>query len=145
MSRYKASYSGIGQLLRSDFIMADMVARAERVKALAEALAPVDTGSGHPGRYKASFSVSASTSGRRGQFAGPLLPGQSRSSLGGSRSRRARASVTNSAPESIWVEYGRGAYTAQRIGNDGKPYTVHIARMPAQRIMARALYGAAGA
>lgn len=152
MSRYNASYSGIGQLLRADFIQADMLARAELVKALAEAIAPVDTGSDHPGRYKESFSVSGSIAGRRETrqaVSGPLLPGQTRNSLGGAlihgaRSRRARATVTNSAPEAIYVEYGRGAYTTTRTDSNGHTHEVHVAAMHAQRIMARALYGAAG-
>lgn len=146
VSRFKPSRKGIGELLRADFIVADMIARAERVKAVAEAYAPVDAGSDHPGRYKASFSVSGGVRGAsysrenalpRG-VAGPQGPRVQ------GRTRRAYGRVTNSAPEAIWVEYGRGEYTTTRTTRDGKTYTVTIARMAAQRVMARALYTAAG-
>lgn len=63
MATYKASYKGIGRMLRSEFLKQDMVRRAERVKRAAEATAPVESG-----EYKASFSVSSgeqSTGGRR--------------------------------------------------------------------------------
>lgn len=128
MSGFKGSYRGIGELLRADFIVADMIARAERVKAVAEAYAPVDAESDHPGRYKESFKVS----------------GGVRAGKRGGRTRRAYGRVTNTAPEAFWVEYGRGEYTTTRTTRDGKTYTVVIARMPAQRVMARALYTAAG-
>lgn len=152
MSGFKARYAGIGELLRADFIEADMLKRAELVAALAEAIAHVDPTSDHPGRYKESFSVSSSTAGRRETrqaVSGPLLPGQTRNSLGGdlihgARSRRARATVSNSAPEAIWNEYGRRAYTTTRTDADGRTHEVHIAAMSAQRVLARALYGAAG-
>lgn len=121
MSRFNASYTGIGELLKSPMVEAAMRARAEKVAALAEATAPVDPKSGHPGRYKAGFSVSS-----------------------GVGKDRAFGRVTNSAPEAIDVEYGRGQYTITRTTKDGKTYTVTIGRMEGQRILGRALYSATG-
>lgn len=120
MSRFNASYTGIGELLKAPFIEADMRARAERVMAAAIAAAPTDPTSDHPGRYKASFSVSS-----------------------GLRQDRAYGRVTNDAPEAVWVEYGRGEYITTRTTPDGKTYTVTIGRMQAQRILGRALFTAA--
>ena len=96
---FTASYAGIGaSLLRADFMVAEMERRAEAVKALAEAIAPVYKGPDDPhrGRYKASFSVSSTDHG-------------------GSKGNRAAGIVTNSAPEALVVEFGdskqRGHYT----------------------------------
>jgi hypothetical protein len=82
MATFNASYRGIGEMLKSPEIEAEMVRRAEKVKAQAEATAPVDTG-----QYKASFSVRSS---RRG----------------GVKKDRASATVLNDSPESFYVEYG---------------------------------------
>jgi hypothetical protein len=86
MARVNISYKGLGELLRSDMMQAEMRARAEKVKALAEQTAPVDETGPHPGRYRDSFRV---TSGVR---------------LG--RNRRAYGRVENDSPEAFWVEYG---------------------------------------
>lgn len=88
-ARLDLSYSGIGEMLNSEFMQQEMRSRAEAVKALAEVLAPVgdpDTDP-HAGRYKASFSVS---SGRHGGF----------------HRDRAYGRVVNSAPEALWIEMG---------------------------------------
>lgn len=87
MSRYDASYSGLRELLNSDFMKAEMLARAEKVKAAAEAAAPVMEDGPHPGRYKAAFTVSAGTHG-------------------GEHHDRAFGRVENHAPEAFYVEYG---------------------------------------
>lgn len=89
MSKFTGSYSGIGQLLCADFIEADMLRRAEKVRAAAESAAPVSRSpkDRHRGRYKASFSVS---SGIRE----------------GKRNRRACGRVVNTAPEARFVEFG---------------------------------------
>jgi hypothetical protein len=81
-TRFKASYSGIGKMIRSPGMGAEMRRRAEKVKPLAEATAPVDSG-----EYKSSFKV---TSGARG----------------GVRKDRAYGRVTNSAPHAFYVEHG---------------------------------------
>lgn len=121
MSTFRASYTGIGELLKSPRVEAEMRRRAEKVLAAAEAAAPVSVTSGHPGRYKASFTASS-----------------------GLRDDRAYGRVTNSAPEAIDVEYGRGEYTTTRTTPDGKTYTVTVGRMEGQRILGRALFTAAG-
>lgn len=81
-TRVKAKYSGIGRMIRSPWMQAEMRRRAEKVKALAEATAPVETG-----QYKGSFAVS---SGARGGF----------------RKDRAYGRVTNDAPHAFLVEFG---------------------------------------
>jgi hypothetical protein len=55
MGGFKASYRGIGELLRSPMMQAEMVRRAEKVKARAEATAPVGDKDG--GEYAASFKI----------------------------------------------------------------------------------------
>jgi hypothetical protein len=82
MATFNASYRGIGEMLKSPEIEAEMVRRAEKVKAQAEATAPVDTG-----QYKASFSVRSSRSG-------------------GAKHDRASAVVENSDDAAFFVEYG---------------------------------------
>lgn len=81
-TRFRASYSGIGKMIRSPQMRAEMRRRAEKVKVVAEATAPVDSG-----EYKSSFRV---TSGARG----------------GIRKDRAYGRVTNTAPHAFYVEYG---------------------------------------
>lgn len=80
-------YDGIGEMLRSDFMVAEMERRAEKVRAVAVATAPVDASSDHPGRYKESFAVSSAKHG-------------------GIHKDRAQAIVSNDAPEALYVEYG---------------------------------------
>lgn len=120
MSRFNASYTGIGDLLKSPMIEAAMLVRAKKVEAVAEADAPVDLKSGHPGRYKAGFSTSSGVEGDR-----------------------AFGRVSNSAPEAIDVEYGRGEYTTTRTTKDGRTYTVTVGAMAAHRTLGRALLTAA--
>jgi HK97 gp10 family phage protein len=81
-TRFRASYSGIGRMIRSPQMQAEMRRRAEKVKAAAEAAAPVDTG-----EYKSSFRV---TSGARG----------------GVKKDRAYGRVANASPHAFYVEYG---------------------------------------
>lgn len=59
-ARYRASYRGIGEMLRSPRMESEMRRRAERVRVQAAATARRDTG-----QYAASFRV---LSGRRGGF-----------------------------------------------------------------------------
>jgi hypothetical protein len=91
VSVFKGSVNGISQLVTSAAMQADMRRRAERVKAEAEATAPVGTRGPDPGQYKRSFSVSSGV--RTGR-------------AGTARSRRAFGRVTNDAPEAFFVEYG---------------------------------------
>lgn len=81
-TRFRASYSGIGKMLRSPEMQAEMRRRAEKVKAAAEAAAPIESG-----EYKRRFKV---TSGARG----------------GVRRDRAYGRVTNTSEHAFYVEYG---------------------------------------
>ncbi len=83
-TRYRASYKGIGEMLRSPEMQAHMRGRAEKVKAAAAAAAPRRTGT-----YASSFEVS---SGVRES----------------GRTRRAYGRVTNTDPKARWLEYGTG-------------------------------------
>lgn len=51
------------EVLNSDFMLAEMTARGERVKAAGEASAPVDTHGAHPGRYRDSFHLEVGKDG----------------------------------------------------------------------------------
>lgn len=95
-ARFTMSRSGVGELLRSEMVEAEMVRRAELVKAAAEAIAPVGEppDDKHPGFYKESFEVTSTSSG-------------------GVRRDRAVATVRNTAPYARWVEYGNGTANAQ--------------------------------
>ena len=90
-STFTPSYQGLGDnVLRADFMVAEMGARAQRVMARAIATAPVYSGPGedeHRGRYKESFSVSTTDHG-------------------GWKGNRAAGIVTNDSPESAFVEFG---------------------------------------
>jgi len=96
MVSYHGSYKGIGEMLCSDFMLAEMVRRAANVMAEAERTAPVYRGGKHPGRYKRSFRVEGGVMRRRW------------TSENGERmkTRRARGRVLNDAPEALSVEYG---------------------------------------
>lgn len=76
--KVKTSRSGINQMVRADFMRHEMERRAERVRFVAQQLAPVRTG-----QYRASITV---TSGTRGTGA--------------------YARVTANAPHSVFVEFG---------------------------------------
>lgn len=86
MTTFRASYSGIGELLRSDFMQAEMRRRAEKVKALAESTAPDAPPYGVG--YKYQFEV---TSGIKTSKRG---------------TKRAYGRVTNHSEHAIWVEFG---------------------------------------
>lgn len=85
-ARYNASYAGIGEMLVAPWMVAAMHARAEKVKAAAEADAPVARRGKHRGRYKASFEVE--------------------SGVREAPDRRAFGRVVNTSPESFYVEFG---------------------------------------
>jgi Bacteriophage HK97-gp10, putative tail-component len=87
MGNFQADYRGIGEMLRSDFIEADMVERAFKVLARAEATAPFDAKDRDGFHYRDAFHVE---SGRRG----------------GARHDRAYASVVNTNDVALFVEYG---------------------------------------
>lgn len=121
MSSYNASYSGIGELLKSPMVEAEMLRRAEKVKVAAESTARVSYLTDDPGEYKRSFHADS-----------------------GVREDRAFGRVYNTAIEAIWEEYGRDEYTTERTAKDGTTYTVTVGAMAGQRTLGRALFTAAG-
>lgn len=96
-ARFKMRRKGVGQLLRSQMIQADMVRRAQQIESAAVALSPVGgPADPHAGQYKSSWAV---TSTRRG----------------GRRRDRATATVRNSAYYARWVEYGTERVPAHHV------------------------------
>jgi hypothetical protein len=96
-ARFKMSRKGVGELLRSPGVEADMLRRAELIKAAAQAIAPVGgPGDPHAGAYKDSFK----TSSRK---------------RGGRRKDRATATVTNTSYYARWVEYGTERVAAHHV------------------------------
>jgi hypothetical protein len=101
-STFHGSYEGIGQMLRADFMVEEMGRRAQAVMDQAVATAPVyegREGDSHRGRYKASFDMHTTDHG-------------------GWKGDRAAGIVTNSSPESLYVEYG---VRAGRYHPEGQP------------------------
>ena len=86
MSRFDASFEGIGEMLCSPEMQAEMRRRAEKVKAAAEAAAPFDPHSKDGTHYKDSFSVDSGV--REG------------------KTRRAFGRATNDDPAAFYIEYG---------------------------------------
>ncbi|MHC3427176.1 HK97 gp10 family phage protein [Streptomyces sp. DT18] len=96
-ARFKMRRRGIGQLLRSPMIRAEMERRAALIEAAAVALSPVGgAGDPTPGHYKGSWSTSST-------------------SRGGRRRDRATATVRNSAYYARWVEYGTERVPAHHV------------------------------
>jgi len=105
---FNASYAGVGDMLRSEWMEAAMVTRAEKITAHAQANAPVGDPATdpHSGRYKESFAPVEST--RRG----------------GIRKDRAEATASNTAPEALIVEKGtsrqEGHHTLMRAAAEAQ-------------------------
>lgn len=96
-AKFKMSRQGVGNLLRSPMVEAEMLRRAEVIKGVGEAIAPVGgPADPHPGQYKESFYTSST-------------------SRGGRRRDRAVAVVGNSAYYARWVEYGTEKVHAHHV------------------------------
>lgn len=95
-ARFKMSRKGVGELLRSPMIQAEMLRRAEVIKSAAEAMSPIDESDPRAGHYKASWSTDST-------------------SRGGRRHDRAVAYVRNSAYYARWVEYGTERVPAHHV------------------------------
>lgn len=96
-ARFKMNRKGVGELLRSEMIQADLVRRAQEIESVAVALSPVGgPGDPHSGEYKSSWST-ASTK------------------RGGRRRDRAVAYVRNGAYYARWVEYGTERVPAHHV------------------------------
>jgi hypothetical protein len=85
MATFTPDYNGIGQMLRSDFIEAEMFRRAKKVLEAAEAAAPYDPKS--ITHYRDAFRLQVN-------------------SRGGVHHDRAVASVVNDDPAAFFIEYG---------------------------------------
>lgn len=83
---FHADYHGIGEMLCSPEMQAEMHRRAEKVKAAAEAAAPYDPASKDGTHYKDSFTVESGV--REG------------------KTRRAYGRVVNDDPAAFYIEYG---------------------------------------
>lgn len=126
-SKISFSYDGIGQLLRSDFMAAEMVRRAQKVADLARSRAPVYSGSGrdpHRGRYKDSFQVLGTRTG------------------GGYRKNRAAGIVINNSPEAVFIEYGTQAHDTRIRDRNGRERTIHVPAMPARHVLGSSMMAA---
>lgn len=77
---FQGDYAGIGEMLRGSIGLAAALHQAEKVKATAEAIAPVYTG-----EYKSVFDI---------------VPGDN--------AERAEVYVVNNSPHAFDVEFGRG-------------------------------------
>jgi hypothetical protein len=96
-ARFKMSRKGVGELLRSEMIRADLVRRAHAIEGAAVGLSPVGGASDpHPGEYKSSWSVDSTA-------------------RGGRRRDRAVAYVRNGAYYARWVEYGTERVPAHHV------------------------------
>jgi hypothetical protein len=96
-SKVTLSYEGIGEMLRSEFMQEEMKRRADRVRDLAEATAPVGPENDpHRGEFKGSFRSYVVA-------------------RGGRKNDRAAGIVENDAPYAVHVEFGtsrtRGHHT----------------------------------
>lgn len=95
-ARFKANRKGIGRMLRTSSMQAEMLRRAEVIKGVAVGLSPVDSNSPIPGHYKASWETDSTK-------------------RGGRRRDRATAYVYNTSYYARWVEYGTERVTAHHV------------------------------
>jgi hypothetical protein len=87
-SKLTLSYSGIGEMLRSEFMKAEMKRRADRVRDLAAATAPVGPARDpHRGEFKSGFRSRAVN-------------------RGGRKDDRAAGYVENADPRAMHIEFG---------------------------------------
>ncbi|MGW7327480.1 HK97 gp10 family phage protein [Streptomyces sp. NPDC054840] len=98
-ARFKMSNRGVGQLLNSPMISAEMLRRAQVIKGVAEAISPVGgPGDPHPGKYKASWYAKVERKG-----------------IGRSRKKRPVGVVGNSVYWARWVEFGTERVHAHHV------------------------------
>lgn len=90
MSVYRASYRGIGELLRSPLMQAEMLRRAKLARSYAETIAPR-----HTGQYAASFGTEVTAHG-------------------GARHDRACGRLLNHDPAALSIEVGTRRTPAHR-------------------------------
>ena len=95
-ARFKMRRTGVGELLRSPAMQAEMLRRAEVIKGAAVATSPVYLRGENAGHYKESWTTSSR-------------------SRGGRRRDRATATVRNTAYYARWVEYGTERVPAHHV------------------------------
>jgi len=89
--RYVHNQAGVGELARSEGMLAEMRRCAEVIEEIAIAIAPVDSGD-----YVESFRVTATKHG-------------------GAKGDRAQATVTNTSNHSTFVEFGTSRMRGQHV------------------------------
>lgn len=94
MASFQANYHGIGRLLVSEDMQAEMHRRALRMKAAAEADAPFDPDDSDHDHYRDHFAVSSGIQERK--------------------TRRAIGTLTNDHPAAFQIEVGTGKTPAHR-------------------------------
>ena len=94
-ARVKLKRKGVGQMLRSPAMEAEMLRRAERIKSVAVATSPVYRGP-TGGHYKASWTAKSNKRGGRNRD-------------------RATATVRNHSYYARWVEYGTERVPAHHV------------------------------
>lgn len=87
MSYFKPSYSGVGKMIRSGFMQAEMLARIEKIKAVAIAIAPRDVKDKDGVYYHDKFSTSVRA-------------------RGGTKHDRAEGRLVNTHPAALEIEKG---------------------------------------
>ena len=98
-AKFKLKVRGVGQLLNSEMIQAELLRRGEVIKSVAESISPVGgPGDPHPGQYKASWYVRIE-----------------RKAVGRSQRKRPVAVVGNSSYYARWVEYGTKRVHAHHV------------------------------
>jgi hypothetical protein len=98
-ARFKMKSRGVGELLKSPMIQAEILRRAQIIKGVAESISPVGgPGDPHPGEYKASWYVRIENK-----------------PVGRSQRRRPVAVVGNSSYYARWVEYGTERVHAHHV------------------------------
>lgn len=98
-ARFKMSNRGVGQMLNSPMIAAEMLRRAEVIKSVGESISPVGgPGDPHPGQYKRSWYAKVE-----------------RKAIGRSRKKRPVGVVGNSSYYARWVEWGTEKVHAHHV------------------------------
>ena len=93
---FKPNYAGLGEMLRSEFMEAEMLRRARKVLAVCEGTAPYDaTIDGVDRHYRDQFHIESSREG-------------------GLHKDRAEARVVNDHPKSFQIEMGTGTTPKHR-------------------------------
>ncbi|MFJ4785156.1 HK97 gp10 family phage protein [Streptomyces sp. NPDC088794] len=95
-ARFTMKRKGVGEMLRTPSMQAEMLRRAEKIKTIAQTTSPVDANSPHLVHYKESWETDST-------------------SRGGRRRDRAVAYVRNPAYYARWVEYGTEKVPAHHV------------------------------